>query len=43
MSPLPGDTHQVSLLLVPGKRYGLIGRNGRGKSTLLKALAARRV
>jgi ATP-binding cassette subfamily F protein 3 len=26
-----------------GKRYGLIGRNGVGKSTLLKAMAARRV
>lgn len=29
--------------LVWGHRYGLIGRNGMGKSTLLKALAARRV
>eukprot|EP00531_Pseudo-nitzschia_arenysensis_P006693 CAMPEP_0116142696 /NCGR_PEP_ID=MMETSP0329-20121206/15048_1 /TAXON_ID=697910 /ORGANISM="Pseudo-nitzschia arenysensis, Strain B593" /LENGTH=777 /DNA_ID=CAMNT_0003637953 /DNA_START=23 /DNA_END=2353 /DNA_ORIENTATION=- len=29
--------------LVWGKRYGLIGRNGVGKSTLLKAMAARRV
>jgi ATP-binding cassette subfamily F protein 3 len=29
--------------LVWGRRYGLIGRNGMGKSTLLKALAARRV
>jgi len=26
-----------------GKRYGLIGRNGVGKSTLLRAMAARRV
>ena len=29
--------------LVWGHRYGLIGRNGMGKSTLLRALAARRV
>lgn len=29
--------------LVWAKRYGLIGRNGMGKSTLLRALAARRV
>lgn len=26
-----------------GRRYGLIGRNGMGKSTMLKAIAARRV
>lgn len=26
-----------------GNRYGLIGRNGSGKSTFLKALAAREV
>jgi hypothetical protein len=39
----PDLLDKASLLLVPGKRYGLIGRNGRGKSTLLKALAARRV
>ena len=29
--------------LVWGRRYGLIGRNGSGKSTMLRALAARRV
>jgi len=29
--------------LVYGKRYGLIGRNGMGKSTMLRAFAARRV
>ena len=29
--------------LVWGKRYGLIGRNGMGKSTMLRAFAARRV
>jgi ATP-binding cassette subfamily F protein 3 len=29
--------------LVWGRRYGLIGRNGMGKSTMLRALAARRV
>ena len=30
-------------ILVRGKIYGLIGRNGKGKSTMLRALAARRV
>mmetsp|Transcript_23999 Transcript_23999/g.43001 ORF Transcript_23999/g.43001 Transcript_23999/m.43001 type:complete len:782 (-) Transcript_23999:30-2375(-) len=29
--------------LVRGRRYGLIGRNGTGKSTMLRAFAARRV
>mmetsp|Transcript_133004 Transcript_133004/g.331866 ORF Transcript_133004/g.331866 Transcript_133004/m.331866 type:complete len:785 (+) Transcript_133004:53-2407(+) len=29
--------------LSPGRRYALIGRNGKGKSTLLRCLAARRV
>ena len=29
--------------LVRGRCYGLIGRNGKGKSTMLRALAARRV
>lgn len=33
----------ASCTLVRGRRYGLIGRNGKGKSTLLRALAARRV
>ena len=28
------------MILVPGHRYGLIGRNGKGKSTLLKFLAS---
>jgi len=28
--------------LEPGRRYGLVGRNGRGKSCLLKWMAARR-
>ncbi len=45
--PNPGGgvdlLEDASLLLTPGKKYGLIGRNGKGKSTLLKALAARRV
>ena len=44
--PNPGDgpplVEDVHLSLVPGRRYGLIGRNGKGKSTLLKWLAARR-
>ena len=31
------------MILVPGHRYGLIGRNGKGKSTLLKFFASRRV
>lgn len=29
--------------MAPGRRYGLIGRNGKGKSTLLRYMAARRV
>ena len=33
----------ANAVLVPGRRYGLIGRNGKGKSTMLKYLAARRV
>ena len=45
--PNPGGgadlLENASLTLVPGHRYGLIGRNGKGKSTLLKYLAARRV
>jgi ATP-binding cassette subfamily F protein 3 len=34
---------QASFTLVRGHRYGLIGRNGKGKSTLLRSLAARHV
>jgi len=33
----------ANLTLVHGRRYGLIGANGRGKSTLLRFLAARRL
>mmetsp|Transcript_30519 Transcript_30519/g.32895 ORF Transcript_30519/g.32895 Transcript_30519/m.32895 type:complete len:773 (+) Transcript_30519:131-2449(+) len=33
----------ADLTLVQGRRYGLIGANGRGKSTLLRFLAARRL
>jgi len=33
----------AAMTLVRGRRYGLIGRNGKGKSTLLRALACRRV
>mmetsp|Transcript_10056 Transcript_10056/g.28375 ORF Transcript_10056/g.28375 Transcript_10056/m.28375 type:complete len:785 (-) Transcript_10056:95-2449(-) len=31
------------LSLTPGRRYALVGRNGKGKSTLLRHLAARRI
>ena len=45
--PNPGGgadlIQDANLTLVPGHRYGLIGRNGKGKSTLLRALASRRV
>mmetsp|Transcript_8463 Transcript_8463/g.31260 ORF Transcript_8463/g.31260 Transcript_8463/m.31260 type:complete len:347 (+) Transcript_8463:98-1138(+) len=45
--PNPGGgadlLEDASMVLVPGHRYGLIGRNGKGKSTLLKWLASRRV
>ena len=45
--PNPGGgiplLENASCTLVRGRRYGLIGRNGKGKSTLLRALAARRV
>jgi len=33
----------ASLTLTTGRRYALVGRNGQGKSTLLRMLAARRV
>ena len=33
----------ANMVLAAGHRYGLIGRNGKGKSTLLKFLASRRV
>jgi hypothetical protein len=33
----------ASCILVRGHTYGLIGRNGKGKSTMLRAFAARRV
>ena len=35
--------HGAAFTLVRGRRYGLMGRNGKGKSTLLRALAARQV
>eukprot|EP00656_Telonema_subtile_P015239 TRINITY_DN17957_c0_g1_i3.p1 TRINITY_DN17957_c0_g1~~TRINITY_DN17957_c0_g1_i3.p1 ORF type:complete len:644 (-),score=181.63 TRINITY_DN17957_c0_g1_i3:20-1951(-) len=45
--PNPGGgqplLEDARLTLVQGHRYALIGRNGKGKSTLLKAMAARRV
>jgi ATP-binding cassette subfamily F protein 3 len=33
----------AAFTLVRGRRYALVGRNGKGKSTLLQAVAARRV
>uniref|UniRef100_A0A7S3JZ96 ABC transporter domain-containing protein n=1 Tax=Aureoumbra lagunensis TaxID=44058 RepID=A0A7S3JZ96_9STRA len=39
----PDLLDQASISLVRGRRYGLIGRNGKGKSTLLKALACRSI
>jgi len=45
--PNPGGgkdlLEECNFVLAPGHRYGLIGRNGKGKSTLLRYLAARRV
>ena len=45
--PNPGGgaplLEDASFVLVRGRCYGLIGRNGKGKSTLLRAMAARRV
>jgi len=45
--PNPGGgenlLEDVCLRLVPGHRYGLIGRNGKGKSTLLRWFASRRI
>lgn len=35
--------HDAMLKLVSGRRYGLIGPNGRGKTTLLKYIATRRM
>ena len=31
------------LLLASGRRYGLVGRNGTGKTTLLRALALKEI
>lgn len=33
----------ASLTLAYGRRYGLIGRNGTGKSTFLRAFAAKQI
>jgi ATP-binding cassette subfamily F protein 3 len=35
--------HDAALRLMHGRRYGLCGRNGSGKSTMLRLLAARRI
>ena len=44
--PNPGGgtdlLENAKFTMVHGRRYGLIGRNGKGKSTLLKWVAARR-
>lgn len=44
--PHPGGSgnllENTSFVLTPGRRYALIGRNGKGKSTLLRNVAARR-
>jgi ATP-binding cassette subfamily F protein 3 len=44
-NPGGGDSlvEDAELVLVPGRRFGLIGSNGSGKSTLLKNLAAGRL
>jgi ATPase subunit of ABC transporter with duplicated ATPase domains len=43
----PGSTEKLldatTLKLVAGRRYGLCGRNGVGKSTLLREIAAYRI
>eukprot|EP00930_Biecheleria_cincta_P019325 TRINITY_DN14776_c0_g1_i2.p1 TRINITY_DN14776_c0_g1~~TRINITY_DN14776_c0_g1_i2.p1 ORF type:complete len:729 (+),score=166.40 TRINITY_DN14776_c0_g1_i2:30-2216(+) len=39
----PDLLEDASFTMTWGRRYGLIGRNGKGKSTLLRYLAARRV
>jgi ATP-binding cassette subfamily F protein 3 len=39
----PNLLDDAAFVLAPGHRYALIGRNGKGKSTLLRWLAARRV
>ena len=45
--PNPGGGRDLlesaSFTLVRGRIYGLIGRNGKGKSTLLRAIASRSV
>ena len=45
--PNPGGgadlLEDASFTMTWGRRYGLIGRNGKGKSTLLRYLAVRRV
>jgi len=45
--PHPGGLgnllENASFTLAPGHRYALVGRNGKGKSTLLRSIAARRI
>ena len=33
----------ASLMMAHGRRYGLVGRNGTGKTTLLRAMAAHQI
>ncbi len=33
----------TSLTIVQGRRYGLVGPNGKGKSTLLRLMARRQI
>jgi ATPase subunit of ABC transporter with duplicated ATPase domains len=37
------QVEDATVMLAFGRRYGLIGRNGTGKTTLLRALAGREV
>ena len=39
----PDLLENASFTLTRGRRYGLIGRNGKGKSTLLRGIASRQV
>lgn len=38
-----GGLQDASLMLAFGRRYGLVGRNGTGKTTLLRAMAGHQI